>query len=113
MRGWIESIRFKTFYLWVVALQGADLVSTYAAFSTGLAVEKNQLLVQAADRSGLTIEAVVLLSKWIVVVVFALAYRQTKDNYFDRLLMLGLIVFYLYVCATNFFWAFYLANMSL
>jgi len=112
MRLWIESVRFKTFYIWVVALQGIDLVSTYAAFSTGLAVEKNQLLVLASVKTGWAIELIVFLAKAAVVAVFALAYKQAKDSYFDRLLMIGVIAFYVYVCATNFFWAFYLASIQ-
>ena len=107
---WLSGVRLKSFYLWVVTLQALDLISTYAAFSTGLAVEKNLLLVDASRALGVSIEVGVLLAKVAVVTVFWLAYRQAKDTLFDRILMLSIIIFYSAVCFANFYWAVYLSR---
>lgn len=107
---WINGVRLKSFYLWVITLQALDLVSTYAAFSTGLAVEKNLILVDASRILGVPIEMGVLLAKIAVVTVFWLAYRQARNSLFDRILMLNIIVFYIVVCFANFYWAIHLGQ---
>ncbi len=105
----ISNMRLHGLYFLVITLQGLDLTSTYWAFETGKAVEKNLLLVGLASATANSIEHVVLAAKMIVIALFAIAFKRSGETILDKIFLMGVAVYYVFVCASNLFWVYHLS----
>ncbi len=105
----LSTMRLHGLYFFIITLQGLDLTSTYWAFETGKAVEKNQLLVGLALATANSIEHVVLAAKMIVIALFAIAFKKSGETILDKVFLVGVSAYYVYVCASNFYWVYRLS----
>ena len=104
-----SSMRLHGLYFLIITLQGLDLTSTYWAFETGKAVEKNLLLVGLASATDSSIEYIVLAAKMIVIALFAIAFKKSRETLLDRVFLVGVTAYYVFVCASNFYWVYHLS----
>lgn len=97
--------RVATLFWVLAALQLLDFLSTWASLRTGQTAEQNPLILALAQNAGLSVLNAVFAVKIIAIVLFAIAFKQSKDSQFDRWAMGVAAVYYAAVCAVNFYWA--------
>lgn len=97
------AVRAITFYL--IALQVADGISTHLALRTGLAEEKNQLLLSISQLLDVPVIGVVAAAKVVCAAFFAAAVSRTQPTATNVAILGGLAIYVTHVVAMNFYWA--------
>lgn len=94
----------------MIALQAGDAISTHVALATGLAEEKNQLLLAITHALAWPIMQTVFVAKILTAALFALAIIKAKPSLGSLLSLGGIVMYFVYIVSTNFHWANTLAN---
>lgn len=94
-----------TLAAYLIFMQAADGLSTHMALATGLAEEKNTLLVSMAVMMQCPVTTVVFAAKLVTAVLFAVAMVKTTPNWWTVAALVVLSGYVTYIVAMNFFWA--------
>lgn len=89
----------------LIVLQAADGLSTHMALSTGMAEEKNALLVSIAALLGWSVAMTVLAAKFVTAALFAWGMVKTKANWWTVAALALLACYVTYIVTMNFYWA--------
>lgn len=86
----------------IIGLQFADAISTYMAMATGKTQEKNELLLNLASTTTLSIAWVVALAKMLVAALFGVSIYFTEATYAVVTVLFGVSIYYAIIVAQNF-----------
>jgi hypothetical protein len=92
-------------FLFLIALQAADALSTHLALATGKAQENNHLLLLISDAIFWPVIETVFVAKILSSGIFGVAILKTKASWPAAIVLALLAVYFLYVVGLNFFWA--------